>query len=236
MFNNLFRLFRSKNDKLAEKAINTSDYNQGLKSLNKITDQSKIAEVARMACTSEVNLAALKMLTDQSEIAMVAVVPCNSAVNLAALKMLTDQSIIAEVVYHARYDEVILAALKMLSDQSIIDNLNHTFVENAMNTYDHDKGLRLLKMINNQSEIAKIAKNPYTKSFELRLSAVRMLTDLSLLDEIAKFETGYDSSASYVRDLACARLKKLKDTDASDASVRYAALEKVIDQTTLAGW
>jgi hypothetical protein len=110
---------------------------RALRAVEKITDQIKLARVAKEAWTWEVRKAAVKKLTGQSALADIAKNASNSHVRKAAVEKLTDQNALADIVKNDVDWDVRRAAVERLfaSDKlkDVVEYFSNIDISNVKN-------------------------------------------------------------------------------------------------------
>jgi len=107
--------------------------------VNKLTDQSILADIAKNDTDSDVRKTAVNKLTDQSILADIAKNDTDSDVRKTAVYQLTDQSILADIAKNASDSDVRKTAVYQLTDQSILADI-------AKNASDSDVRKTALRM------------------------------------------------------------------------------------------
>ena len=168
--------------------------------LEKITNQSELADVAKNAINNRLRIEAAKKLTDlavaQKVFADVAkkakdVRVGNGHVGWDALKMLTDQSMLADTAKYARSSEIRTAAQGELTNQSALIDV----AKNAKNSGERLSAIeKITDPILAQELIAAIAMqgyseprdefNGYDHNIYMRRKAYEKLTDLQLKEKL----------------------------------------------------
>jgi hypothetical protein len=93
---------------------------KALRAIEKMTDQKKLAKVAKTAESWEVRKRAVWKITDQSMLVDVAKNDGDSRVRKAAVEELTDQSALADIAKNDKDSDVRKAAVEKLTDKSAL--------------------------------------------------------------------------------------------------------------------
>jgi len=115
--------------------INSDDYDniskhylkeRHLKNVYKLTDQTKLTELAKTANDSDVRLAAVNRITNQVFLIDIAKTAKHNDARIAAIKRITDQAVLLEISKTANDPEVRKAAVKKITDKAKINEIIQT--------------------------------------------------------------------------------------------------------------
>jgi hypothetical protein len=165
---------------------------RALKAVGKMTDQRKLAKVAKEAPYWGARKAAVEKLTDQALLADIAKNDKDSGVRIAAVKKLTDQD---ALVYIAKNDKdflVRIAAVEKLTGQALLAYI----AKNDEVSYVREAAV---KKLTDQALLAYIAKND--EDWHVRKAAVEKLTDQALLADVAKNDKDSDVRIAAIENL-----------------------------------
>jgi hypothetical protein len=189
---------------------------RALKAVEKMTDQQKLAKVAKEARNWRARLEAVYELTDQTVLADIAKNDKDSYMRKAAVKTLTDQTVLADVAKNDKDRDVREAAVEKL-----------TIVRKAA-----------VEKLTDPAALADIAKNDKELT-DVRKAAVCELTDQTALADIAKNANNYDVRKKAIEKLIGPVWKLtdqalLADVAKNDKVWCREAFEKLTDQAMLA--
>lgn len=162
-----------------------------LKTVEKTTDQAKLAKIAMNAEYPGVREAAVEKLADQSLLAKVVWENSDESprIRLLAVKKLTDQAVLAKIAMKTEEWNVCLAAVEKISDQAVLTKIA-----------EEDPGMKIRKAAAVKKERAEQARlkkasermlvafcdgNMEGEDSGVRLAAVKKLTDQAALAKLA---------------------------------------------------
>jgi hypothetical protein len=199
--------------------------------VQKLTNQAKLARVAREDTHSAIRLLAVSRLTEQSLIATIAEADSDREVRGAAINRLSDQAILARVAERCRYGDVRVAAAAKLNDQLLAQTC---YALVAQSDNDSEARETAVGRLEDQVVLARIARGNDIP--RVRETAIFKIEDESVLAELARETRDYWSH--YVREAAVKRLgdqqllAEIAKGD-TDLNVRAAAIGKLTDQSLL---
>ncbi|WP_334319158.1 hypothetical protein, partial [Termitidicoccus mucosus] len=177
----------------------------------RLTDQTALAAIAQNTTEDfTIRRVAIGKLTDQTILTAIAQDAAgDSALRKAAVGRLTDQAMLATIVKDAKNDfEIREQAVQVLTDQGTLAEIVMAGSGSSPDNEEHTLVLRAVESMTDQARLAAFAEDD--KLFLIRDTIVGKLTDQKLLEKFA--------------------------TDASEMqSVRYAAVQNLIDTRVLAG-
>jgi len=135
---------------------------------------------------------------------------------------MTDQACLAEVVRLTYKTAIQEAAVRKLTDQNVLS----TIVIDA--SYAGSTALAALERLDNQSSLAKVAREAKLES--LRLAAALKLTDQPILADLATAGAAPAVRSAAVKKLINQRLLANVAMRSSDSKIRRTALNKLTDQ------
>lgn len=213
--------------------------------VEKTTDQAKLARIVIRAKDPKVRCAAARNLVDHTTLARVAIKDDNWHVRQIAVSKLTDQVLLAKVALQDEHPEVRQAAAKRLSDKNLLATMGMWVrPELVSQVEDPDLLARIteeakdakvrqaaMETLGDQNTFAKVTVND--ESWHVRQIAVSRLTDRALLAKVA-----LQDEHPEVRQAAVERLRD-QDTLARIAlndknwHVRQTAARRLTDQSLL---
>lgn len=199
-------------------------YDVRIAAVEKLNDQSILAEIAKKNEYSEVRVAAIKKIDNEALIAEIANKDEDKRVRLAAVGNLNDQSILSKIAKTNSYKDVAGSALEKVTDQQLIAEIVKP--EMHVQTEGDSQETTIIAIV--------------TQHDEIRADALNRLQDQGLIAEIAKIKLGmgfkeyikYELNGIPIhnfRDLAVLKLKnktlltELADTT-SDIRVQMFAI------------
>ena len=195
-----------------------------LASVEKLTDQALLADIAINDNHYSVRRAAVRKLVELTLAAEIARHDDHWEVRETALQKLTDQSVIIEIAKNDKVSNVRKAAVEKITDQAALSEIAKT---------DQNTDVRkdAVKKLDDQAALTGIAKTD--KGWPVREAAVLKLTDPRILAEIAR-----NDCDNFVRKAAAANLH-LMDQEVfaeiakydRDSAVRNAAIERLTART-----
>ncbi|MCL2632358.1 MAG: hypothetical protein FWD45_04665 [Coriobacteriia bacterium] len=204
--------------------------------LEKLTDQSLLADVARNTYGREVRLAAAKKLTDlelaQEVFADLAKMIGISDIQLAAIEQLTDQATLAEVANSISRRDVRISAAEKLSDRYLAQKAyadiasNIVFTDIASRHAAYPLFEQVLERITDQDLLGDVVKNAFVKFQPMALSRI---TDQAVLADIARTAFFNIRIGAVDRLIDQAVLADVAEND-SVCEVRFSAAEKLTDR------
>jgi hypothetical protein len=153
---------------------------KALKAVDKETDQTTLAEIAKTAPLADARMEAVKKITDQKIITDLAKNTNNDIVRTAAIKKLTDQHILADIAKNDGDYQIRIAAVKTLSDKTLLTDIVMTNKDGWVLPY-------ALAKLYDQKTLNNIAVNDDFKW--ARKTVAAKLTDQELLVNIALNDT-----------------------------------------------
>lgn len=191
---------------LFKPAWQSKNEKKALKAVQKLTDQTTLADIAKSMVTINVRHTAVKKLTDQSVLAFIAKNEKDSRVRITAIEKLNDQNALADIANNRiEPGSVREEALKALTDQNALAEYVKTADSTEWLIYR-----KVLDKLNDQTLI-DVIKSDHTKSEYVRLDAVAKLADKTLAQEI--YNEFFRSS--------------------TDVEIRKMAAEQLDDQTSV---
>ncbi len=233
-----------------EQAANTDmDWLVRLATVEVLTDQKALANIAYKDKNSDVRLAAAERLTDQKVLAKIAVNTTDTFVRLVAIEKLTDQRALAKIAYHEKNGEVLRAAVERLTDQALLTKLvvGNTGARDlavkkltdqallkkfATDFTDSRFQIVVLEALTDQAVLTNLVSN--SVYWKIRVAAVRNITDQALLANLAAEDKDYNVRRAAAEALTDQMLLIwLVSRDSADV-VRVAAAHNIADQAVLA--
>ncbi|MCL1789617.1 MAG: hypothetical protein FWG33_04590 [Oscillospiraceae bacterium] len=217
--------------KLKEAALNAPRHEIRVAAMNRLTDQTILADLAKNAPLPDIRRQAAVKLTDQAVIADIAEHDENLVVRTAATENLTDQVALGRIARNEKDKKLILLVIKKLTDQESLTYLvknEHDWKIRfkaakklddrvlAQEIYaqivryedlDDGKRKRIVKQLTDQSALAYVAKLPTTLSKDIwviRKMALEKITDASILSDVVQ-----NAEEESVRQAASEQLKPL---------------------------
>ncbi len=219
---------------------------QSVETVERTSDQTKLAAIALTAKDSHVRRAAVARLADQDALAKVAIRDTDSRVRTAAVARLADQGLLAKVAMEGKRWDARRDAVARLTDQGLLAKL-------AMEATNSGVRGRAVARLTDQGLLAKVAMEG--KERDVRRAAVARLTDQGVLAKLAVRDTDSLVRAAAVAGLTDqamlaqmgmwvkpALTRQVTDqgllariaVEATDWDVRRAAVARLTDQTPLA--
>jgi hypothetical protein len=196
-----------------------------VKTVARITDQTKLSRIAVEAKSDFVRYAAVEKLTDQSLLAKIALEDKEWRVRSCAVWKLTDQSLLAKIALEDKEWTVRCRAVDKFTDQSLVMK----FAVEAKSDYVRSHALRKLT---DQSLLAKFAVE--NKDWYDCKVAVEKLTDQAMLAKVAV--EGKDSGVCLeaLEKLTDQAMLTMTAVEAKDSAIRRNAYNKLDKDRTLA--
>jgi len=239
---------------LFKPAWKSNDETKAIKAVAEISDQQKLAKIAKEAPYWKTRIAALKKIDPLQHQSLLFDLIKNDAIyqvrdiarslsekaqqmaqrnlistRVALIEKSTDQMFLANVAKSDEDSSICIAAAKKLTDQTLLFD-----VAKSAKYYRDVRNIAVGKLDSQQLQalLADIAKN--YKDFYLCSAAIEKLTDQTTLADIAKNHKDFY--------LCSAAIEKLTDQTTladiaknhKDTSVRSVAIKKLTDQITLA--
>lgn len=184
-----------------------------VESVNRTTDQSKLAEIASEAHHYDIRQAALTKLTNQLFLAKIATTASNSDACHSAVAKLTDETLLAQIAIGLNDLEIRQTAVTKLADQSKL-------VEVAIKASTFDIRQAAVAKLTDQASLTQVATE--ADNFNVRQAALDKLTNQALKQKMA-----VDSKEQYYRGLTFDQLT-------NQLGAHAISLDDLTDQTLLA--
>jgi hypothetical protein len=156
-------------------------------------------------------------LTDQTVLAELAKSRAyDGTALLEIINKLTDQSTLADIAQNNGITYVRLAALDKLTDQNLAHDIFSDIIRKSKKSGDSSIRMDAVRILTNQSMLADLAKNDINHS--VREAAVAKLTDQEVLAQIAKYDV--------ILDVRIAAAKKLADRGLAEEIMNNIALNR----------
>ena len=175
---------REKNAKLC-KTIEKEKQSSTSISVEKLTDQKTLADIAMSDTAWHVCGPAIYKLSDDALLAEVAKKAKNPDVRIEAIKKITDQGALSYVAQNDSVSSVKLEALKKLNDQAIVQKV---FMKMAKTAKEVAMRITAVKAITDQSFLIDMAQNENESTVRIEAVRNRKLTDQRILADIIKNE------------------------------------------------
>ena len=195
-----------------------------LAEVGQISDEVRLAEVAKADGYSDVRKSAAKRLSDQRMLADIARHDQAWDVRQTAVSRLTDQSVLADIARHDESPHTKKTAISRMTLQSELADI-------ATNEQDADVRKAAVRQLTDQGMLAEIATNG--RGAGQRMVALERVTDPGLLVDIAKNAKD--------RQVRLAAMSRVADEGVlagfarhhDDPNTRKAAVKRIRDQSVL---
>lgn len=208
----------------------SNDNDKGLKFVEKETDSSKLAEIAKNAPNVDVRIAAVKKIDDQDDLNYIVRNDQDRWVRDAAVRRITDQSILADYAKNNQDEGVRYEAVARLNMQTVLMEIAE---DDETPTLRRIAVERLLENdFEDQSFLGKIGQQDSNEW--VRMDAIQELSEKSILEDIV-----IQDSDVRVRSSALFRLREIGELDQSlfaavamqdeDAELRSKAANNIVE-------